>query len=137
MADLYKIMSYLQQSTRNRIVFCHDDIDGVDFVDVGKEMALLLVGRQQNNTGLDAIYKLVLNKSRQCDSIGMYLAIENIGILFEPELKLDLRSLFNHYSKNQCLIVRTEAKIENDTLYFLDTSDNASINLQGLSYTII
>jgi hypothetical protein len=137
MAEVKDILNYLQQSTRNKIVFCRDYMDDIAFINVGRELSQLLGEHPQEISGFETMYKQVLNASSYNDKIGLYLAIENIGILFEPELKLDLRSVINNYSKNQCLIIKTEAAIQNDTLYFLDETDTIHVNLQGLSYKLI
>ena len=134
MSNINEITKYLHQSTRNKIVFCKKSIDGIDFINVGKELAILLGGNPHEASGFETMYRQVLNKTKHNDQIGTYLAIENIGILFESELKLDLRSVLNQYSKNQCLIIKTDSTIENDTLYFIDSTDGVSVNLQGLSY---
>ena len=134
MPNINEITTYLHQSTRNKIVFCKTSIDGIDFINVGKELAILLGDNPHEVCGSETMYRQVLNKSKHNDQIGTYLALENIGILFESELKLDLRSVLNHYSKNQCLIIKTDSAIENDTLYFFDSTDMVSVKLQGLSY---
>ena len=122
------------QGTRNKIVFCKEDVEGLDFINVGKELSMLLGDNPQEISGFETMYRQVLNRSNHSSQIGTYLALENIGILFEPELKLDLRSMISNYSKNQCLIIKTDYSIENDRLYFVKTNDVLCVNLQGLSY---
>jgi hypothetical protein len=134
MSNINEITNYLHQSIRNKIVFCKKSIDGIDFINVGKELAILLGDNPHEASCFETMYRQVLNKTKHNDQIGTYLAIENIGILFESELKIDLRSVLNQYSKNQCLIIKTDSTIENDTLYFIDSTDGVSVNLQGLSY---
>ena len=134
MSNINEITTYLHESTRNKIVLCKNNIDGIDFINVGKELAMLLGDNPYEVDGFESMYRQVLDKSNYNDQIGTYLAIENIGILFEPELKLDLWSVLNYYSKNQCLIIKTDSTIENDILYFINSTDGVSVNLQGLSY---
>jgi len=134
MATIQDISTYLQQGTRNKIVFCKDDIEGIQFVNVGMELASLLDKQPVLISGVETIYRQVLNKSQQDKDIGIYLAIENIGILFEPELKIDIRSILSNFSKNQILIVKTEALIDNDNLYFQNINDNVYVSLQDLSF---
>lgn len=134
MIDIKDISSYIQQSTRNKIVFCREEIDGIRFIDVGMQLSLLMGENPVEMPGFETMYRQILNRSSVHDIIGPYLAIANIGILFEPELKLDVQSIINQYSRNQCLIIKIEAEIENDILYFLSISDNVHVNLHGLSY---
>jgi len=134
MATIQDISTYLQQGTRNKIVFCKDDIEGIKFINVGIELASLLNNQPEGISGIETIYRQVLNQSQQDKDIGIYLAIENIGILFEPELKIDIRSILSNFSKNQILIVKTEALIDNDNLYFQNINDNVYVSLQDLSF---
>lgn len=137
MLTIQDIAYYLQQNTRNKIVFCRESIDGIRFINVGLELSQILGENPDDIDGADTAYKQVLGQSQENSVIGMYLALENIGILFEPDLRLDVRSIFDTYSKNQCLIVKTDAEIANDRFYFLHTGDGTEINLHGLSYQLL
>ena len=119
MQSLVKISELVAQNTRNMLVFCDHSIDELHFVDVGFELSLRLSKSSYDN---DSALAAVLGQSSRHDKIGTYLAVKNIGILFEPELKLNIHDILDSYSKNQCLIVKTGAE-------FLER-----INLQGLSY---
>lgn len=136
MLTIQDIAYYLQQNTRNKIVFCREGIDGIRFINVGLELSRILGENPDTMDGADTAYKQVLGQSQENGLIGMYLALENIGILFEPDLKLDVRSIFDNYSKNQCLIVNTDAEIADDRFYFLRKGDGTEVNLQGLSYQL-
>lgn len=57
-----------------------------------------------------AIQQLFSDAVKADENIGRYLAIFNIDILFEPELKLDVGNLFDSYSKNQCLIIQADSE---------------------------
>ena len=136
MLTIQDIAYYLQQNTRNKIVFCRESIDGIRFINVGLELSQILGENPDDIDGADTAYKQVLGQSQENSVIGMYLALENIGILFEPDLRLDVRSIFDTYSKNQCLIVKTDAEIANDRFYFLRKGDGTEVDLQGLSYQL-
>ena len=98
MTNINNIKNYLQQGTRNKIVFCKDGIEGISFINVGTELAMLLGENPLEVSGFETMYRQVLNRSNHKDQIGTYLAIEN------------------------------------DTLYFIDSTDGVSVKLQGLSY---
>lgn len=131
---LLEISNYLKQGTRNNIVFCQDTIAGIDFLNVGKELSLLLDKTHGEFSGFDSACKQLLSKSKCNDIIGSYLAIENIGFLFEPELTFDFRNMLCSYSQNQCLIIKAEAIIENNFFFFIDKRSNTRVSLEGLSY---
>ena len=122
MQALVEISELVAQNTRNKLVFCDHSIDELHFVDVGFELSLRLSKSSYDN---DSALAAVLGQSSRHDKIGPYLAITNIGILFEPELKLNIRDILDSYSKNQCLIVQAEADLLE------------RINLQGLSHLTI
>ena len=136
MLTIQDIAYYLQQNTRNKIVFCREGIDGIRFINVGLELSQILGDNPDDMDGADTAYKQVLGQSQENSEIGMYLALENIGILFEPDLRLDVRSILDAYSKNQCLIVKTDAEIADDRFYFLRKGDGTEIDLRGFSYQL-
>lgn len=137
MDAIQDIVAYIQQYTRNRIVFCRDYIGGVDFLDVGYELSLLAGDHPEEISSYETKLRQVLGRSSQNETIGCYLAIDDIGILFEPELKFDVRSIFDSYSKNQCLIIKSDGIIQNDVFFFLSPEDSSKVNLAGLSYKLI
>ena len=135
MSQLKQISKYISQNTRNRIVFSDSSIDGLDFVDVGFCMATELA-RNHDANPVDLANK-ILSVTKANAEIGNYLAIDNIGILFEPELKLDIRGLLDSYSKNQTLIIRSDATVADSKFYFLSPEDKVSVDLDGLSFITI
>lgn len=137
MTDTNEIAKYVKQNTRNKIVFCHGDIDGISFVNVGLILSQLLTDDESFANGYQLLCNRILNQHLYNSIIGDYIAIENIGILFEPELKLDLHNIMESFSHNQCLIIKSDAEINNENLYFLSSGDTAIILLSGLSYKLI
>lgn len=137
MTDTNEIAKYVKQNTRNKIVFCNGDIDGISFVNVGLILSQLLTDDESFANGYQLLCNKILNQHLYNSIIGDYIAIENIGILFEPELKLDLHNIMESFSHNQCLIIKSDAEINNENLYFLSSGDTATISLSGLSYKLI
>jgi hypothetical protein len=68
---------------------------------------------------------------------GRYLSIENIGVLFEPELKLDFASLLDSYSQNNVLFVKWEGEIDAENIYFLTKEKGIKKNIKNLSHIVI
>lgn len=121
MSNSKEIDIYVQQNTRNKIVFCTNSIDDIDFVDAGYRLAMAI----QSGEDATSAVSMLFGSSVQHPTIGNYLALKNIGILFEPELKLNLRDILLSYSKNQCLIIQADS----DLLPLLD--------IQGLPYMVL
>jgi hypothetical protein len=73
----------------------------------------------------------------QHDVFGRYLSIENIGVLSEPELKLDFANLFDRYSQNNVLFVKWEDDIDTYNVYVLTKESGIKINIKNLSHIVI
>ena len=121
MAIIKDIEDYLQQNTRNKIVFCPTEIEGIAFVDAGRSLSMAILDGEDAANAVNHLF----GSSHNHPSIGNYLALKNNGILFEPELKLNLRDILLSYSKNQCLVI-----LEDPDLMPL-------LNLQALPYVVL
>lgn len=102
-----EVATYAKQDLRNKIVFSKQRIEGLQYLNVGLAFAGKLRG---NSLPSLAIQQLFSDAVKADENIGRYLAIFNIDILFEPELKLDVGNLFDSYSKNQCLIIQADSE---------------------------
>jgi hypothetical protein len=116
---LTNIKNYISQNTRNKIVICRDYIDDLQFINVGYDLSKLL---SKNSYNYEEAVSVIVDKTYHDETIGNYLALSNIAILFEPELKINVSDILDTYSKNQCLIIQTDMEITN------------WVNLNGLSY---
>lgn len=88
-------------------MFSKQRIEGLQYLNVGLALAKMLLGKSLPSL---AIQQLFSDAVKADENIGRYLAIFNIDILFEPELKLDVGNLFDSYSKNQCLIIQADSE---------------------------
>ncbi|MDE5924778.1 MAG: hypothetical protein K2G75_05580 [Muribaculaceae bacterium] len=69
--------------------------------------------------------------------IGDYVAITNWGILFEPNLKFNLLSLFDSFSKSHTLILVDCGQAEYDTFHLVDKRFNTALPIGNLHPYII
>ena len=102
-----EVATYVKQDLRNKIVFSKQFIEGLQYLNVGLTLAKML---RDNSLPSLAIQQLFSDAVKADQNIGRYLAIFNIDILFEPELKLDVGNLFDSYSKNQCLVIHADSE---------------------------
>ncbi len=102
-----EVATYVKQDLRNKIVFSKQFIEGLQYLNVGLTLAKML---RDNSLPSLAIPQLLSSAEKEDESVGRYLAIFNIDILFEPELKLDVGNLFDSYSKNQCLVIQADSE---------------------------
>lgn len=138
MADKQQILEYLSQASRNRLVFCRDRIDGITFTDAGKALAEALKKENLRSPMVAYLAEDLLNdllsETKIDSAIGKYVALENIGILFEPDFGFNLKATFDNASTNKTIIIRSDALIKGHRFYFLQEGDNNVIDLDGLSY---
>jgi hypothetical protein len=101
-------------------------------VDVGKELSSA-IKEQEEPFGYSNAYKRIFEQTYNDEVVGPYLALSNWSILFEPDLKLDLRSIMESFSINKCLILLSNGSIKENS-YLLMDDDRFALNLQGLSF---
>ena len=132
MSGKEKIKQFISQVSRNKIIFCHEPISNLHFVDVGKELSFV-IKEQEEPSGYSSACKRIFEQTYNDEVIGSYLALSNWIILFEPDLKLDLRSIIESFSINKCLILLSNGSIK-EKRYLLMDDNRFALNLQGLSF---
>ncbi|SNS76492.1 hypothetical protein SAMN06295967_1259 [Belliella buryatensis] len=132
------VLNYINSHARNRIIFHQDDISILDYVDVGRSLSEAIYNLKDTSklsmralSELDRIFEHGIKTS---DVLGRYLAIFNLGILFEPELKIDFLRLIDKYSLNQVLLIKWDGEMESNMLFFLTKENGVKINVQNLSH---
>lgn len=135
------IDSYLKQQTRNKIVFHRDEIPDISSVNLGAQIAQLIrTYSTYDKISMKVSFELdnILNKAiKHHDIYGKYLSIENLGILFEPELKINILRLLESHSQNNLLFVKWEGEIDSDNIYYLTKENGIKINLTNLSHIVL
>lgn len=136
-----EISQYIKQTTRNRLVFCREEILGLTFVNVGKELSGILAQADLKSPMVsyiadDAFSELISRKFVD-EKIGSYLALTNIGILFEPELGINVKKTIESESRYRTLIICTLGEIKNNHYYFYTEGDGVGIDLTGLPYLVV
>ena len=138
MAKKEQIKEYLSQASRNRLVFCHEHIQGLIYVDVGRTMAESLAKENLKSPVIayaaEDYLSEIISATNVDSAIGSYIALDNIGILFEPELGFNLKAVLDNASTNKTVIICSDGFIRNNIFYLLTDNDESNINLQGLSY---
>lgn len=133
-----QISIYLNSQSRNKIVFYKDYPFDFDPIDLGYLLAQSIYNlNNESKLSMKVTTELdkILNTAIKYHNIfGKILAISNIGILLEPDLKQDLNRLFEKHSINNVLFVKWDGEIENGNLYFLKKETGIKININNLSY---
>ena len=118
--------------SRNKIIFCHEPITHLHYVDVGKELSSA-IKEQEEPSSYSSACKRIFEQTYKDEVVGPYLALSNWSILFEPDLKLDLRSIIESFSINKCLILLSNGSIK-EKRYLLMDDNRFALNLHGLSF---
>ena len=136
-----KINRYLKSQSRNKIVFYKQDVLGIEAIDVGKklsqEIRSIASDAKIGMKSLIIMDELFTSSFSNNSEYGKYLAIHNLGILFEPELKTDFVQLLDKYSSSNTLFVKWEVEIEDGTLYYLTKEKGQKIDIKNLSHIVI
>ena len=135
------LLSYLASNSRNKLVFYKEINLEIKNIDLG----LLLSQKIYNlNEQINLPFKvaseldLLMNQSMYNHKLyGRMVAISNVGILLEPELKLDINKFFDNYSLNTVLFVKWDGEIDSDFAYFVNKKNSIKIKINNLSHIVI
>jgi hypothetical protein len=110
-------------------------------IDIGDLLSNKLYG-QNNEARLPLIANSALEEMLNANisdnpTYGRCLSIKNIGILLEPDLKMNLIKIFEKYSNNNSLFVQWDGDIDEQNLYFLTKEKGIKININELSHIAI
>lgn len=136
------LKQYIPKGCRHKLLFTSYHPEEIAFIDVGLLLAHEIESSIHDNhlpmIADDAIERIIQAHTVLDAEIGPVIALHNIGILFEPALKLDLHAKFNSWSKACAVIVDCiEGTIKNNVFYLADgTHQTYAIHLSDISYNI-
>jgi len=130
------IIEFLDTNPKNRIVFCNQSEYAID---MGKELSNRikphLEHKRLSMKTKDLIDELVQSNTKSSDEIGKYITIKNLGILFEPELKINFEHFLKTYSSDITIIIQWPGEISSNHLFFLSKSAGINTELINLTYS--
>jgi len=130
---------HIAANSRHKLLFVTHEIEGVSFVDVGTELSAaiehILHEKRLSMVAEEALDKIIDQYTIQDHDVGNYVAIRNIGILFEPALHINLHAKVDSWSRTRVLIIYHEGTIHNH-VFFLTTNNETkySFNLKDITY---
>lgn len=139
--DSHIITEYINSYSKNKIIIHREIFPDVNSIDIGFLLSQSIYNWRDDSklsmkvtSELDKLFndELVIHSS-----YGRTIAISNIGILLEPNLKQDLRAILEKYSNNNTLFVKWDGDVENGYLYFLSKEKGIKININELSHIIV
>ena len=130
------ISEFLNSEPHNRIVFCNHAKDAID---LGEELSMrikpYLEHKRLSMKTKDLIDELMHASIQHNDEIGKHIAFKNLGILFEPELKINFEHFLKTYSTDFTLIIEWSGEISNNHLFFLSKMKGFRTDLKKVTYT--
>ena len=131
------ISEFLNSGPENKVIFSNHAKDAID---LGEELSMrikpYLEHKRLSLKTKDIIGELIQSNIKSCDKIGKHIAFKNLGILFEPELKINFEHFLKTYSTDFTLIIEWSGEISNKHLFFLSKMKGFRIDLKNLTYTI-
>lgn len=131
------IVNYLKSNSRNKIVIHRCQFDSLKTLDVGFELSKQIEELTNDSRFTlkvkSKLDELINNSVYNHDQFGEIISIKNLGILFEPNLKIDFHSFIDNLSKTNCLFLQWDGEIEKENLYFLTKTKGITINIKNLS----
>lgn len=136
-----KIAQYLKYNPRNKLIFIPKIDPNLHSVDLGFELASLIKNELPSPhlpmIAEDSFNSIMKMSVFHDEIVGDYIAISNWGILFEPELKLNILSLFDSYSKNQTLILVNCGDADTECFHLVSKYFSTTLDLGTLTPYII
>ena len=130
----------MNSPSRNHLVFTSGCLDGYEYLDVGFELSShieeIVGDRRLSMRVQDKLNNILRAHIRKSEGLGEYVALTNIGILFEPLLKIDLEGFLNRWSQNTVLFwdLGKGAVIDNSLYLVEGCSRDYSVSLEGINY---
>lgn len=87
----------------------------------------------------DYLNKLFREHVFLSDYLGRYFAVTNVGILFEPLLKLDVEALLDRWSQDNTLLLDVGNGILNKNRYYLskECPEAFSASLESINHLVL
>ena len=85
----------------------------------------------------EAVNRIIQEHTFKDQALGDVVIIENPGILFEPELHIDVPELLRRLSRNTLVILLWPGEVSNNKLLFLRSTSAYSINQSDTNYIVL
>lgn len=137
----HQILSYLKTHPKTKIIIGSEELEGLNYLNVGEELSNrivpLLNDKRISLKSKEIIEDLFNEHIVTINPFGKCLAISNLGILFEPELKFDFLNLIKNFSTDNSLFIQWSGDIDTGHLYFLSRNNGKKVNIKNLSHIVI
>ena len=104
-------------------------------MELSKKMKEFTRHKRLSMKAKDVLDELMNGSVKKDERLGRYIAIKNLGILFEPELKINFEYFLKTYSSEITLIIVWPGVIKSNNIFFLTEEEGIKIDLTNLTYT--
>lgn len=136
-----EISHYLQQNPRYKLIVSKEEIDFVDYMDVGKHLSFLFQDLQDYKNlhfkVTTAIEQLMVEGTGYNEQWGNYVGFKNPGFLFEPGLDISLPLLLKNYTTLKPVFLHWPGEMDGKNFYFLTKQAGLHIDLNDISFLTI
>ena len=137
-----EIQKFLETAPRYRFAFVtnRDKLRDIPSVNIGHEVASFIHHNQSpdiKSKCFSFIKQLIIKQTQIDPEIGKYIYLTNLGILFEPEIGIDVNMFLSNISRNTMLLLDWKGEIKYPYLYFLHSGSKYKLNLNHLNYITI
>jgi len=112
-------------------------------LNLGRELALAVEKLDRHNevyfqfSVQDAISRIIKSHIFTDPVLGDVVILDNPGILFEPDLRIDVSDVLRRVSRNTLTILLWPGVIRPDKLFFLREGSHIAINQSEINYIIL
>lgn len=130
---------HIAADSRHKLLFVSYEMEDITFVDLGVKLSTAiessLYNKQLSMIAEEALDKIIDQHTMHDSDMGDYVAIRNIGILFEPTLQINLYAKVDSWSKTRVLIILHNGVILNQVFFLTPNSEpKYSLNLKDITH---
>lgn len=134
------IHDFIGSVSRHKLIVCPSELDGLSYTDIGKSLSSKIKSESTASKisliAQSELEKIMNHSLRVHSDLGAYIALKNLGILLEPDLKLDITTFFSRYSTSNPLFIHWKGDMKQNKLHFLTAENGLTINLDNISHII-
>lgn len=139
---LNSLTSFLYLGPRYRFVFVKNKffLSEIQSLNIGYKVAEFIHNTDNINIKQECfsyIKQLIAENTVKYAELGKTIYLTNIGILFEPELGLDVNLFLTNLSRNTLLLLDWDGEYKHPYLYFKYRDSKNKIDLSKLNYITI
>lgn len=135
------ITAYLQSYPRYRLAVCKDTDNNSPWLNMGEALSYCLSSnsniRKQEDLEFvvqELLSELIKSHIQNHPQWGEVLYVSNLGILFEPELGLDINNLIEKHTKTALWIINWDGETDCNTLYLNTKDSKYKIDLSQINH---